>query len=342
MTRSGYASGRENMSPMPVSLPFCGRIFGGEELELMREIAHDYAGLAITEMARTVCELLDWKRANGRLKDQECRQLLEYLRDQGWLQLPEVRKLGPRGPRQIPLSEASAAQAEVEGTAGDFAPLELGVVESREESRLWTELIERHHYLKYRVPVGANLRYLVRSAQRGGVVLACLLWSSPAWKMAPREEWIGWNVEPRARHLQLIVNNSRFLVLPWWRIKGLASKILGLSARQLPIDWERRYGYRPLLLETLVDARRFRGTCYRAANWIRVGQTQGRGRMDREHQAHGQAPKDIYLYPLCRNARQRLCQDPSPAGLCASNNEIQQTQTIAQGDSQMQLHAESN
>ena len=273
----------------------------------MREIAQDYPGLAVTEMARTSCELLGWKRPNGRLKDLECRQLLAHLEAEGWLKLPAVRRLGPRGPRQIQLTATSAPQAAVEGTAGEFEPLELRVVESQRDSGQWTELIERYHYLKYRVPVGANLRYLVRSGQREGVVLACLLWSSPAWRMAARDMWIGWNAEQRARHLQFLVNNSRFLVLPWVHIKGLASKILAQSARQLPTDWEHRYGYRPWLLETLVDPQRFRGTCYRAANWIRVGQTSGRGRMDREHKAHGQAVKDIYVYPLTRDARQRLC-----------------------------------
>ena len=296
----------ENLGNLPLSLSFCGRLFSKPELELMREMARDYARLGVTEIARTVCELLDWKRANGRLKDQECRQLLERLRDQGWLTLPAVRNTGPRGPRHIQLSEASAPQATLEGGAGEFAPLELRVVESRSESQLWTELIERHHYLSYRVPVGANLRYLVYSG-RGEQVLACLLWSSPAWKMAPRDQWIGWNREQRAQNLQWVVNNSRYLILPWVRVRGLASKILGQCARQLPGDWELRYGYRPLLLETLVDARRFRGTCYRAANWIRVGQTQGRGRMDSKHRAQGLAPKDIYLYPLCRNVRQQLC-----------------------------------
>jgi hypothetical protein len=182
------------------------------------------------------------------------------------------------------------------------------VVESGSESRLWTELIERYHYLAYRVPVGANLRYLVRSPRSGEQVLACLLWSSPAWKMAARDQWIGWNQEQRVQNLQLLVNNSRFLILPCVRVPGLASKILGQCARQLPGDWEHRYGTRPLLLETLVDAQRFRGTCYRAANWIHVGQTSGRGRMDREHKTHGLAVKDIYLYPLARNMRQRLCE----------------------------------
>jgi hypothetical protein len=293
--------------PTKSVLSFRGRIFHRQELELAREIAKNYAGLAVTEMARTLCELLDWRRQTGRLKDLECRQLLEHLQAQGWLKLPPVRRLGRRGPRHIQLTEASAPQATVEGTAGEFEPLELRVVEGQPERRLWTELIERHHYLKYRVPVGANLRYLVRSGQREGVVLACLLWSSPAWKMAARDEWIGWHAKQRARQLQFIVNNSRFLVLPWVHIQGLASKILAQSARRLPMDWEHHYGYRPLLLETLVDGQKFRGTCYRAANWIRVGQTSGRGRMDREHKADGHGFKDIYLYPLTRDARQRLC-----------------------------------
>jgi Druantia protein DruA len=299
----------DNPQWVPLSLRFSGRLFSGPELQLMRDLAQDYAGLGITEIARTVCELLDWKRANGRLKDQECRQMLERLRDQGWLTLPPVRNSGPREPRHIQLSEASAPQATLEGSAGEFAPLELRVVERGRESRLWTELIERYHYLAYRVPVGANLRYIVRSRRSGEQVLACLLWSSAAWKMAPRDQWIGWNQEQRAQNLQLVVNNSRFLIPPWVHVSGLASKILSQCARQLPDDWELRYGYRALLLETLVDARRFRGTCYRAANWIRVGQTQGRGRMDSEHRAHGLAPKDIYLYPLCRNVQRKLCQN---------------------------------
>ena len=308
MTMDFCASPPQSDLPrVPISLRFYGRLFSGQELHLIEEIAHDYAGLAVTEMARTLCELLDWKRLNGRLKDQECRQLLEHLRAQGWLRLPSLRNSGPRGPRQIQLTEASAPQARVEGSAGELEPLEFEVVEKGKASQLWTELIERHHYLRYRVPVGATVRYLVRSSQKGAGVLACLLWSSPAWKMAARDEWIGWNAEQRARNLQLIVNNSRFLILPWVHIKGLASKILAQSARQLSIDWEHRYGCRPLLLETLVDAQKFRGTCYRAANWIRVGQTSGRGRMDREHKADGQAVKDIYIYPLTSNTRQRLC-----------------------------------
>jgi len=250
--------------------------------------------------------LPEWTRPNGGLKNHECRQLLERLQAEGFLKLPEVRKLGGRGPRRADGSEAGCEQAPVAGIPGACEPLELALVEGRTESRRWREHVERYHYLGSRVPFGANLRYWVRHGERE---LACLLWTSPAWKMQARDTWIGWSDEQRRSNLQRIVRNGRFLMLPWVHVKGLASKILALSARQMPHDWEVRYGCRPLLLETLVDAARFRGTCYRAANWIHVGRTAGRGRMDREHATHGQAVKDIYVYPLARDARQQLCTD---------------------------------
>jgi hypothetical protein len=289
-----------------VPVTFCGRTFRAQEVELMRVITHDYAGLGVTEIARTVCELLEWKRPNGGLKNHECRQLLERLEAEGALRLPALRKLGGRGPRRVDVSQSCFEPEPVECTAGECEPLELVLVEGPAESRLWRERVERYHYLGCRVPFGAHLRYWARNRQRE---LACLLWNSPAWKMKPRDVWIGWSDEQREHNLQCIVNNGRFLVLPWVRVKGLASKLLALSARRMPQDWQARYGHHPLLLETLVDADRFRGTCYRAANWIYVGQTAGRGRMDREHKAHGQAIKDIYVYPLVRDARQRLCSD---------------------------------
>jgi len=291
---------------MPESLTFCGRTFDRSELEGMRQIAAEFSALGVTEIARTVCELLEWKRPNGGLKNHECRQLLERLETEGMLQLPALRKLGGKGPRRVEVSPQPCGPAAVECVARECEPLELALVEGEAESRLWREYVERYHYLGCRVPFGAHLRYWIRSRQRE---LACLLWTSPAWKMKPRDAWIGWSEKQRKRNLQSIVNHGRFLILPWVRVPGLASKILALSARQLPQDWQHHYGYRPLLLETLVAADRFRGTCYRAANWIYLGQTTGRGRMDREHKADGQAIKNIYVYPLVRNARQRLCGD---------------------------------
>ena len=289
---------------MPESLTFCGRMFRSGELELMRHTALEFSALGVTEIARTVCELLEWKRPSGGLKNHECRQLLERLQAEGFLRLPDLRKLGGRGPRRADVYGSCSEPAPVECAASECEPMELVLVEGQAESRRWREQVERHHYLGCRVPFGAHLRYWVRHRQQE---LACLLWTSPAWKMQARDTWIGWSDEQRRCNLQSIVNNGRFLILPWVRVKGLASEILALNARHIPRDWQIRYGCRPLLLETLVDAARFRGTCYRAANWIHVGQTAGRGRMDREHKAHGQAVKDIYVYPLVRDARQRLC-----------------------------------
>jgi Domain of unknown function (DUF4338) len=287
---------------------FCGRRFTAQEVELMRVVAQDYTGLGVTEITRTICELLAWTRPNGGLKNHECRQLLERLAAEGVLTLPALRNLGGRGSRRVDVSPPHLEAEPVECAASECEPLEMTLVEGAGDSHRWRELVERHHYLGCRVPFGANLRYWVRNRDRE---LACLLWTSPAWKMQARDNWIGWSDAQRQRNLQWIVNNGRFLILPWVRVKGLASKILALSARQMPHDWQTRYGLRPLLLETLVDTERFRGTCYRAANWIHVGRTTGRGRMDREHQLHGHAVKDIYVYPLVRDARQRLCGDPT-------------------------------
>lgn len=286
---------------------FGGRTFSGAELELICETAVEFAALGVTEISRTVCELLEWKRPNGGLKNLECRQLLEGLCAQGRLSLPALRVTKPRGPQVVRPTARSDAQSAMGGSAGLYEPLHFDLLrgDGAGDSLLFREYLHRYHYQGYRVPFGAHLRYLVRSAHGPQQVLACLLWTSPAWKLSARDRWIGWSAEQRARHLQLIVNHGRFLILPWVRVKGLASKILAQSARLVPLDWERLYGYRPLLLETLVESERFRGTCYQAANWIRLGRTQGRGRMDRYHEAQG-TPKELYVYPLCRRVQQRL------------------------------------
>jgi hypothetical protein len=292
---------------------FFGRRFSPSDFRLIQDLARDFSALSLTELASTLCELLEWKRPNGKLKYKECRALLEQLQAEGLISLPAVRKTAPSRPRRIVVRRESDPRLPLTGTAGDYIPLLLERVEGVELSSLWNQFIDRYHYLRFRVPFGANLRYLVQSERKPGEYLACLLFSSPAWKMAPRDAWIGWSDRQRRRNLQYIVCNSRFLVLPWVSVRGLASKILSLASRQLPGDWERLYGYRPLLLETLVDPARFRGTSYRAANWIWLGRTQGRGRMDRDNRARGRAVKEIYVYPLCRDARRRLCLSQPPA-----------------------------
>ncbi len=277
----------------------------------MRQAASDYAPLGITEIARTLCEWLDWKRPNGRLKNHECRLLLERLDHLGILDLPALRRSGRRGPRPVAVDTGTDDPTPIQTAVAELEPLHLVLVE-QSESSLWRQLVERFHYLGCRVPFGAHLRYFVKSG--AGEILACLLWTSPAWKMAARDEWIGWNSQQRTRNLQYIVNNSRFLILPSVHVKGLASTILARSARQLPQDWRHHYGYSPLLLETLVDGSRFNGTCYRAANWIYLGKTAGGNRTDRLQHSAPRPVKLIFVFPLHRRAQQRLrLIEPPPA-----------------------------
>jgi hypothetical protein len=298
----------------PMAITFAGRRFASDELALMRQATTDYAGLGITEISRTICEWLDWKRPNGRVKNHECRLLLERLQHQGLLTLPDLHHSGRRGPRTVTTDTRSDSQTPIQCRLADLEPLRLALIEDS-QSALWRQFIQRYHYLGCRVPVGAHLRYFVHSAK--GQILACLLWTSPAWKMAARDHWIGWNPVQRACNLQYIVNNSRFLILPWVQVKALASTILARSARQVPHDWCQHYGYTPLLLETLVDVTRFNGTCYRAANWIALGETTGRGRMDRHHKALGTL-KRIFVYPLHRRVQQKLCAT-APVNLSLTN-----------------------
>lgn len=294
---------------MEKTVSFCGRVLTASELNLVRQIIADFPRLSQAELAHTICELLEWRRPNGKLKSPECVEWLQKWQVQDCLPaLPELRVTKPRRPHRFQSDPQSDPQPPLRGRLADYQPLRLQLVEDPANRHLFQQYVQRYHPLGYRVPYGAQLRYLVRARTQD--VLACLLFTSAAWKMAPRDAWIGWSDVARRANLPLLVNNGRFLILPWVEVPHLASHILAFAARQLPTDWRAAYALRPLLLETLVD-RPHSGTCYRAANWIHVGQTQGRGRMDRTHQAHGTA-KDILLYPLQPRWRQRLCQLPAP------------------------------
>jgi hypothetical protein len=286
-----------------------GRSFSPDEISLIRQTVKTFSNLSLKELSKTLCELIEWKRPSGKLKYEECRAFLERLQSDGLVALPKLRNTAAPGPKKVLLPPPqSDPPISITGSAGQFEPLSLRLVQAvdRELLRTFKQLIERWHYLHYRIPFGAHANYLVESPKLPGQFLACLQFSSPAWKMAPRDAWIGWSAEQRKCNLQFIVSNSRFLIPAYISIKGLASMILSLAARRLPDDWERLYGYRPLLMETLVERDRFAGTVYKAANWIHLGCTQGRGRMDREHAAHGRSVKDIYVYPLSRHAQERL------------------------------------
>jgi hypothetical protein len=284
---------------------FCGREFTGEEVSLIREVVETCGGISRTELAHTVCELLEWKRANGGLKARECRDLLERLESQGVLTLPAKKSFGSIKLRK---SKTPAGDHQVHsvltGSVEAFAPLDVQVVETREQRLLFKELVSRYHYLGYAMPYGARLQYLVYVTRPWWEVVGCVQFSSPAWRMKVRDRWIGWDDATRKDRLQHVVNNSRLLVLG--RIRNLASMMLSCVLRQLRADWHQHYGMEPWLVETLVDRQRFYGGCYRAANWILLGWTSGRGRMDRGHQRHGAQVKTVLVYPLVKNAVCRL------------------------------------
>jgi hypothetical protein len=287
---------------------FCGQPLSAGELELIVDVTDSCTGVSRTELAATVCELLEWRRANGRLKSRECSALLEQLEAAGALRLPVRRATKPKGVRTaVPRSARGEAPGEtVCAPLAELTPLRLTRVETPEQHRLWRELVGRYHYQGHAVAFGAQLRYLLGVSRPQPQVVGCLQFSSPAWRLAARDRWIGWDDAQRARALQQIVNNSRFLLLPWVQVRNLASAVLGRAARCIVADWQALYAVRPLLLETLVDAARFRGTCYRAANWRELGTTRGRGRSDRTHARHGAAPKTVFVYPLVDDVRRRL------------------------------------
>lgn len=288
---------------------FSGRRFTTKELALIREVVESCSGLSRKELAQTVCELLGWKRPSGGLKGRECSEFLERLESTGALALPDKQPRRPVGSRtRVPITAQGDGGRELVGDVSEFAPIEIETVETREQRLLFRELVGRHHYLGHAVPFGAHLRYLAYASRPERSVVGCIQFSSPAWRMVARDGWIGWNDCTRQRNLQRVVNNSRFLILPWVRVKNLASVVLSLVARRVCADWPRRYGVEVLLIETLVDTSRYRGHCYLAANWIRLGETSGRGRMDREHRRHGAAPKTVLVYPLVKDACRRLRQ----------------------------------
>jgi len=293
------------MSEPSGTLRCAGQAVGPAELALIREVVASCAGLSRMELAHTVCELLGWTRLQGTLKGREAREFLEGLAARGLLALPAKRPGRPVGARTaVPVTAQGDPGAPLTGPVGTVGPITLEVVQTPAQHALFRELVGRYHYQGHAVPFGASLRYLVYAGAARQVV-GGLQFSSPAWRLAVRDRWIGWDEATRRRNLQRVVSNSRFLLLPWVQVKHLASTVLAQAVRRLPADWAPRYAVTPLLVETLVDQGRA-GTCYRAANWRVLGATAGRGRQDRAHARHGAAPKTVLVYPLVADALLRL------------------------------------
>ena len=290
----------DNGSP---SRRYCGRIFTAAELQKIRELITAEPRRNRAQLSREVCDALGWLRPDGRRKDMSCRVAMIRMERDGLLTLPQPQGGNGNGRSRPRITFASDPEEPICLPAGKLGALEFRIVDRRNGSRLWNELIERHHYLGYKPLPGAQLRYFVYSGPR---LLAAMGFGASAWKVAPRDRFIGWSNQQRKQNLHLVVNNARFLILPWVTSRNLASRLLSLAAKRLPSDWKGLYGYEPVLLETFVVRNLFRGTCYRAANWIHVGETQGRGKLDRLH-LNSLPRKAIFLYPLSKHFQKRLC-----------------------------------
>lgn len=261
-----------------------------------------------TRLSIELAQAWNWRSAAGQLQDMASRSLLLKLERRGWVALPPRRhEFYPRRPlNSAPQEPALFPEPITEPLAG-LLPVRLELVAAGHRDRaLFSRYLARYHYLGYRGPVGENIAYVARDCH--GRDLACVLFGAAAWKTRPRDAWIGWDDATRANRLPYITNNTRFLILPWVRVPHLASHLLGRITRRLSADWQARYGHAVHLVETFVNSERFRGTCYRAANWTHVGQTQGRGRQDRDHVLRVPV-KDVYLYALTRDCRRRLCHE---------------------------------
>ena len=281
-----------------------GQEISGEQITFLRAFIRAHPTSSRWKLSRQLCEALDWKQANGALRDVVCRGLLLMLERAGEIELPPVRRL-IRGQRRTgrPRPEAVLIDTTLLATTlKELGPIDTLPVRRTADEPLFNSLMEHYHYLGYEQPVGEHLKYLVWA---GGRPIACLAWSSAPRHLASRDHYIGWSAEARRRNIRFIAYNTRFLILPWVQVPHLASHVLGRMAARISEDWQALYGHPIYFLETFVDPERFRGTCYRAANWVLLGKTTGRGKQSNSY-VPNRSIKEVLGYPLTRQFRQLL------------------------------------
>jgi hypothetical protein len=288
---------------MEVITTYRGRQIIESDIEVIREIIAAHPDASRRFISKEVCRAWNWRQANGALKDMVCRSLLLVLESQGLIKLPppKCKPPNPLANRRKPV-KIEVDLTPIQCPINELSPIYLKQVRRTRFEKLFNSLINEHHYLAYTQPVGEHLKYIAFSNDRP---IACLAWSSAPWYIGARDRFIGWSSQTRQSNLHLIINNTRFLVLPWVRVSHLASHLLALSRRRVSQDWQRVYNHPVFLLETFVDAERFQGTCYKADNWTYVGKTTGRGKLSKSNKPT-LSKKTVYVYPLTKNFRDRL------------------------------------
>lgn len=284
-------------------LTYRGRQIWPSDVEFIKNLIKENPNSSRRALSKDLCRAWNWVQSNGQLRDMVCRSMMLALHRAGHIELPPVRRKthNPLAKRKKP-PVIEMDTRPIVGKLKDIGVLELRQVRRTKDEWLFNSIIETHHYLGYTQPVGEHLKHLVYAQGRP---VACFAWSSAPRHLGPRDRFIGWSKNERKQNIRFLAYNSRFLILPWVRIPHLASHLLGRLAREISGHWEKLYDHPIHLLETFVDPGRFRGTCYRAANWKYVGQTTGRGKDDLTHKAN-RPIKDIYVYPLKKRFRELL------------------------------------
>jgi len=278
------------------------RVINEPDLALIQCVVSAHWEKGRTQISKIVCQKWDWYQPNGRPKDMACREILLTLYRKGLISLPPGKHDGRNLKRNLFIPVVETDQTPLQGKLSNLPPVKLKMVRNTSLEALYNSLVQQHHYLGYRQIVGNHLKYIAFIDERP---VACLGWGSSSWSVNSRDSFIGWDKPTKEKNLQLVVNNTRFLILPWVSVKYLASKILALNAKRLCDDWLRIYNHSLYLLETFVEKNRFKGTCYKAANWIHVGETKGTAKRGHDHMYHGNI-KDVYLYPLRKDFREKL------------------------------------
>lgn len=282
---------------------YCGRTFTHAELSRIKELIAANPKASRAALSRSVCQLLQWYRLDGRLKDMSCRVAMLRMQDDGLLQLPPPRNGNNNGKPYCRRTQNTDPKSLLVIAPAAFSALKVEPVQNSNQSHLWNEYIQRYHYLGYAPVPGDQIRYIVRFQDQ---TVALLSFRAAVWKTAPRDQFIGWTHPKRKENLHLIINNARFLILPWVQTPNLASRILSMATKRVAHDWKHLYQYTPVLVETFVEISRFTGTCYQAANWLYLGKTKGVGRLGNTKKP--QLPvKSIWVYPLHKKFRQKLC-----------------------------------
>jgi hypothetical protein len=276
------------------------RVITSQDLNFIQAVVYEHWDKGRTQISKILCTKWNWVQPNGRLKDMACREVLLTLYRKGLLDYPQALQDSNNIKRAVPKIQIN--ETPINCDLADLEPVRVKMVRHTDQEKLYDSLVEQFHYLGYTQIVGNHLKYMAFS---GDIPLACIGWGSAAWAVKSREQFIGWTKPVKNKHLHFIANNTRFLVLPWVTVKCLASKILALNIKRISSDWVNIYHYPLYMLETFVEQDRFKGTCYKASNWIRVGETKGTSKKGHKHLRHDRI-KDVYLYPLQKNFKKLL------------------------------------